>query len=92
MLSTAFLLNYLRERDDDQVTEAEVEQWRSAAYGYIRSNTGRDNAFIDAHDEFVPAICALVAEMHDNRQYTVPNGTTNPMVDIILGMHAVNLL
>lgn len=92
MITTEYLLNYLRERDDDKITITEVETWRAAAYGFIRSRTGRDNAFIDAHDEFVPAICALVAEMHDNRQYTVPNGTTNPMVDIILGMHAVNLL
>lgn len=92
MLSIDSIISYLRERDDDPVTVSEVSGWRSAAYGYIRSHTGRDDAYIDAHDEFIPAILALAAEMHDNRQYTVPNGTTNPMVDIILRMHAVNLV
>lgn len=92
MPTVAFLLNYLRERDDDPVTTAEVELWRDAAYSYIRSHTGRDNTYINAHAEFAPVVCALVAEMHDNRQYTVPNGTTNPMVDTILGMHAANLV
>lgn len=92
MLTVEFLLNFLREQDDDPINTAEVETWRDAAYSFIRSRTGRDDAFIDATPEFAPVVCALVAEMHDNRQYTVPNGTTNPMVDTILGLHTANLL
>lgn len=47
---------------------------------------------LDAFEEFVIVVYILVQDMYDNRTFYVEKNNLNKVVDIILGMHSINLL
>lgn len=46
----------------------------------------------DAFEDLVMAAYVLIQDMYDNRAYSVDKSDINKVVDMILGMHRVNLL
>lgn len=88
------LSDYLR-LDFESLTEeetAELSTFLSSTKAFISEYTGLNAKEIDGHETFVIAIYVLVQDMYDNRSYYVDKSNLNRVVEMILGMHSVNLL
>ncbi len=90
---TAFdLLDYLREDSKDEATVRQIEIMHSAALAYMQRYTGQSSEYIEKHEEFVPVLLVLVADMYDTRSYRVDNDKLNPFAASVLDMHRINFL
>lgn len=93
-LTIPIISNYCRIMDDD-VSNSEnlsLEAMKIAAISYARSYTGLSDLDMDRHEDITIAILTLIADMYDNRSMTVDKNNVNRTVEIILSMHAKNLL
>lgn len=80
--------------DDDN---ALIPILQKAAVEFVKAYTGLTEAEIDDHEDITIAVLVIISDMYDNRQAYVNNGSkgyinSNRIVDMILGMHCVNLL
>lgn len=93
-LTIPIIANYCRIMDDD-VTDSEnlsLEAMKIAAISYARSYTGLSDLEMERHEDITIAILTLVADMYDNRSMIVDKNNVNRTADVILSMHAKNLL
>lgn len=77
---------------DDCISDSELQRFWLRAVKYIESYTGLSRERLEALPDVVGAMLALVADMHDNRQYQGERSYINELIDSILGMHRENLL
>ena len=63
-----------------------------AAVSFCKGHTGLDEKGLDKHEDITIAVLAIIADMWDNRSFTITNNKINPTVDAILSMHSDNLL
>ncbi len=59
---------------------------------YISNYTGRSQEELDNYQDFVIVLLVLVQDMWDNRTLYVDSNNLNSVVEMILGLHSVNLL
>lgn len=88
------LASYLK-LDYEGLSEEETTElatFLQAAQRFIADYTGLSDDEIDRHETFVIAVYVLVQDMYDNRSYYVDKSNLNRVVEMILGMHSVNLL
>ena len=93
-LTIPIIANYCRIMDDD-VSDSEnlsLEAMKIAAISYARSYTGLSDLDMDRHEDITIAILTLIADMYDNRSMTVDKNNVNRTAEVILSMHAKNLL
>lgn len=93
-LTIPIIANYCRIMDDD-VSDSEnlsLEAMKIAAISYARSYTGLSDLEMERHDDITIAILTLIADMYDNRSMIVDKNNVNRTADVILSMHAKNLL
>ena len=93
-LSLPVIANYCRIMDDD-VSDSEnlsLEAMKIAAISYARSYTGLSDLEMERHEDITIAILTLIADMYDNRSMIVDKNNVNRTADVILSMHAKNLL
>lgn len=88
------LADYLK-LDYQSLSEEEILElaaFLQAAQSFISDYTGLTPTQIDIHENFVIAAYVLVQDMYDNRTLYVDKSNLNRVVEMILGMHSVNLL
>lgn len=88
------LADYLK-LDYSSLAEEEIIElaiFLQASQRFIADYTGLSDDEIDNHETFVIAVYVLVQDMCDNRSYYVDKSNLNRVVEMILGMHSVNLL
>lgn len=88
------LADYLK-LDYQSLSEEEILELRAflqASQSFISDYTGLVPTQIDTHESFVIAVYVLVQDMYDNRTLYVDKSNLNRVVEMILGMHSVNLL
>ncbi|MFR1178838.1 MAG: head-tail connector protein [Bacilli bacterium] len=88
------LADYLK-LDYSSLAEEEIIElatFLQVAQRFVADYTGLSNDEIDEHETFVIAVYVLVQDMYDNRSYYVDKSNLNRVVEMILGMHSVNLL
>ena len=93
-LTIPIIGNYCRIMDDD-VTDGEnisLEAMKIAAISYARSYTGLSDLEMEKHEDITIAILTLIADMYDNRSMIVDKNNVNRTAEVILSMHAKNLL
>ena len=71
---------------------AELATFLQIAQTFIEDYTGLTSSEVDEHENLVIAVFVLVQDMYDNRCYYVDKSNLNRVVEMILGMHSVNLL
>ena len=81
---------YLRIYDDED--DAVIGTMLIAAKSFIVGYTGLSENEIDEYEDLTAALLVLVAELYDNRLYTVDNDKLNPIAKSILDLHCTNLL
>ena len=79
-------------RLDDNEDDAAIGTILTAAKSFIQSYTGLSALETDKYEDLTAAVLVLVAEMYDNRLYTVESDKINPIAKSIMDLHAVNLL
>lgn len=93
-LTIPIIANYCRIMDDD-VSGSEnlsLEAMKIAAISYARSYTGLSELEMERHEDITIAILTLIADMYDNRSMIVDKNNVNRTAEVILSMHAKNLL
>jgi uncharacterized phage protein (possible DNA packaging) len=88
------LADYLK-LDYQSLSEEEILElatFLQAAQRFIADCTGLSDDKIDENETFVLAVYVLVQDMYDNRTLYVDKSNLNRVVEMILGMHSVNLL
>lgn len=93
-LTIPIIANYCRIMDDD-VSDSEnlsLEAMKIAAISYARSYTGLSDSEMESHEDITIAILTLIADMYDNRSMIVDKNNVNRTAEVILSMHAKNLL
>ena len=93
-LTIPIIANYCRIMDDD-VSDSEnlsLEAMKIAAISYARSYSGLSDLEMERHEDITIAILTLIADMYDNRSMTVDKNNVNHTAEVILSMHAKNLL
>lgn len=94
-LTVEYLISFLHIDEPDEEIRNLLSEDLTEARSYVCSYTGLSDEEIDAHPEFVHAVCVLVQDMYDNRKLDLmSNGISyvNKVVESILGMHCVTLL
>ena len=81
---------YLRIYDDED--DAVIGTMLIAAKAFMVGYTGLSENEIDEYEDLTAALLVLVAELYDNRLYTVDNDKLNPIAKSILDLHCTNLL
>lgn len=93
--------NFLRldEVVDGSADYLELEAILDSAKEYVSDYTGIPQVStvdgektIDDYSKFYIAIMALCTDMYENRQTTTDKGSSNKVIESILGMHCRNLL
>ena len=77
----------------DELTQDDISTLNNLlgiAKTFIINYTGRED--LDAFQDFVIVVLVLVQDMWDTRTLYVDKTNLNKVVEIILGMHSVNLL
>ena len=93
-LTIPIIANYCRIMDDD-LSDSEnlsLEAMKIAAISYARSYTGLGDLEMERHEDITIAILTLIADMYDNRSMIVDKNNVNRTAEVILSMHAKNLL
>ena len=65
---------------------------KRVAVAFVVGYTGLTEAELDIYPDFVIVVLILVQDMYDNRTRYVDGSNLNQTVEVILGMHRVNLL
>ena len=92
-ITTQDLTDYLRIDDPTEIEESEIERMKTSAISFITGYTGLTETELDDFEDLTQALFVLVADMFDNRNMQSDKSVNvNKMVDLILGMHSVNLL
>ena len=79
----------------DEVTgddENTLNSLLNVAKSFIREYTGRTSEELDNYQDFVIVVLVLVQDMWDTRALYVDKSNLNKVVEVILGLHSVNLL
>ena len=87
------LADYLK-LDYQSLSEEEILElaaFLKASQSFISDYTGLTPTQIDSNESFVIAVYVLVQDMYDNRTLYVDKSNLNRVVEMILGMHSVNL-
>lgn len=86
------LADYLRlsEIDNDDINT--LNNLLNVSKTFISNYTGRTTEELDNYQDFVIVVFVLCQDMWDNRTMYVESKNLNNVVEIILGMHSVNLL
>lgn len=86
------LADYLRlsEIDNDDINT--LNNLLKVSKTFISNYTGRTTEELDNYQDFVIVVLVLCQDMWDNRTMYVESKNLNNVVEIILGMHSVNLL
>ena len=71
MLSVESLVNYLRIDNPSEIEITEISRMKDSAIAYCTSYTGMSIDDLMACDDMKIAGCVIVADMFDNRNYTV---------------------
>ncbi len=93
-LTIPVIANYCRVMEDD-ITDSEnlsLEALKIAAISYVKSYTGLTDLELERHEDISIAILTLISDMYDNRAMAVDKNNVNRTAEIILSMHAKNLL
>lgn len=93
-LTIPIIANYCRIMDDD-LSDSEnisLEAMKIAAISYARSYSGLSDLEMERHEDITIAILTLIADMYDNRSMIVDKNNVNRTAEVILSMHAKNLL
>lgn len=88
------LSSYLK-LDYESLSEEEIIElatFLQAAQRFIADYTGLSDDEVDKHETFVIAVYVLVQDIYDNRSFYIDKSNLNRVVEMILGMHSVNLL
>ena len=64
----------------------------SVSKAFIQQYTGRTAEQLDDYPDFVIVVFVLCQDMWDNRVLYVDRSNLNRVVEVILGLHSVNLL
>lgn len=81
--------NYLR---DDCLEDGDILMYWKRAVKYIENYTGLDREGLQGKADVVQAMLAIIADMHDNRQYQGERSYINELVASVLGMYRRNLV
>ena len=93
ILEVENLINYLRIDNPSDIEVSEITQMKDGAIAYVCSYTGMTQDEVLKCDDVKIAICVLVADMFDNRNYTIEKCVyQNKLVESVLNMHSQNLL
>ena len=74
MLSVESLVNYLRIDNPSEIEITEISRMKDSAIAYCTSYTGMTIDDLMTCDDMKIAVCVIVADMFDNRNYTVEKG------------------
>lgn len=88
------LSSYLK-LDYESLSEEEIIElatFLQAAQRFIADYTGLSDDEVDKHETFVIAVYVLVQDIYDNRSFYIDKSNLNRVVEMILGIHSVNLL
>lgn len=92
-LDGAYLANYLRLDEPEEVVIKELQAMQSAAISFACHYTGLTEQELDEIPEMTIAVLTIIGDMYDNRQFQLDkNMPLNRTADMILSMHSVNLL
>ena len=86
--------DYLRLDDTSKIEESKIERMKASAVSYMIEYTGLTVDEMDQFEDMTQALFILVADMFDNRNLYIEGkaSNVNKSVQIILGLHSVNLL
>ena len=80
-------------RIDDADEEVLIEQvLLPAARGHVLGYTGLSEEDADRHPDLALACIALVSYLYDHRDLVADRAQLSPVLDSLLGMHAVNYI
>lgn len=83
------IADYLK---DDCIGEDEINRYWLRAVKYIENYTGLEREKLENKGDVVQAMLAIIADMHDNKQFNGERSYVNELVASILDMHRENLL
>lgn len=88
------ILNHLREEEGNLEFEDInlINVMKKASIEFCKSQTNLSEEQLDQHEDITIAVLTLISDMWDNRSMTVQRSNTNMVVDMILGMHRMNLV
>lgn len=88
------LAQYLRLDEPSATEKQEIQQMLDSAVSYITSYTGLKKEELDKYEDLSQVVYILVADFFDNRNYYIEGKpqNVNKSVEIILGMHSMNLV
>lgn len=89
--------------EEEALSEDEISYINSlkeAAISYVKGQTGikeidteDDNGRkLDDYEDLTTVVLVLVADMYDNRQYSVDKSSVNKVAESILGLYRFNLV
>ncbi len=81
--------DYLR---DDCLEDGDILRYWKRAVKYIENYTGATEEVLSGKADVVQAMLAIIADMHDNRQYQGESSYINELTASILGMYRQNLV
>lgn len=88
------LANYLK-LDYSSLSEEEILELAmllKTFQAFVKDYTDLNDEQIDEHETFAIAVFVLIQDMYDNRSLYIDKNNLNRVVDMILGMHSINLL
>ncbi len=88
------LANYLK-LDYSSLSEEEILELAmllKTSQAFVKDYTDLNDEQIDEHETFAIAVFVLIQDMYDNRSLYIDKNNLNRVVDMILGMHSINLL
>lgn len=81
--------DYLR---DECITDSEINRYWKRAVKYIEDYTGHSRDELEGNSVLIQPLLAIIADMHDNRQYQGDRTYINELVESMLGLYRHNLL
>lgn len=93
-LTKSEVASYLK-LDETEMTPGELlelDGYLNASKNFIKNYTGQEMLYLDEHPEINHVALVLCEDMHDNRSMYVDKNQLNSFVNMILGMHCINLL
>ena len=90
-ITTAFLREHYVHCNDTDANNQLIDMALAGAIAFVKSQTNLDDTKLDTLEDMPLAVCALVADLFDVRQYTVTGAVTiNPVTANILGRYDYN--
>ena len=91
-LTSGFIATFCRVDEDATDMELIGTLFLPAAKAHIMGHTGLTAQQMDDHEDITIAVCALCAQMYDNRSVEVASDKANPVVADIIGRYDRNLI